>query len=153
MSGKREYPDVPRVGVGAVVLHQDKVLLVRRGGYPSPGKWSLPGGLVELGETAEEAVRRELKEECACDIRVVDVCGVITRVIRDAEGRVRYHYVLVDYLALVDSDAICAGDDAAEAQWVALDEIRELETTDGLMDMIERAMELLQRSSPEGAGA
>ena len=153
MSGKREYPDVPRVGVGAVVLHGGNVLLVRRGGYPSPGKWSLPGGLVELGETAEEAVCRELKEECACDIRVVDVCGTLTRVIRDAEGRVRYHYVLIDYLALVDSDAICAGDDAADAQWVAVDRVRELDTTDGLMDMIERAMDLYRRTSPEGAGA
>jgi len=78
---------------------------------------------------------------------------VITRVIRDAEGRVRYHYVLVDYLALVDSDAICAGDDAADAQWVALPGVRDLDTTDGLMDMIERAMALLRRTSPEGASA
>jgi ADP-ribose pyrophosphatase YjhB (NUDIX family) len=164
---RREYPDVPRVGVGAVVLHKGQVLLVRRGGNPSPGKWSLPGGLVELGESTIEAVQRELKEECAVDIRVIDVCGVITRVIRDAEDRVRYHYVLVDYLALVDSDAICAGDDAAEAQWVEIGRVKELETTDGLMDMIERAVALLERceaarsgpeivserTSSEGAGA
>ena len=164
---RREYPDVPRVGVGAVVIDKDRVLLVRRGGNPSPGKWSLPGGLVELGETTIEAVRRELMEECAVDIRVIDVCGVITRVIRDEADRVRYHYVLVDYLALVASDAICAGDDAAEAQWVELGRVRDLETTDGLMDMIERAVALLERcetappkpevvterTSSEGAGA
>jgi ADP-ribose pyrophosphatase YjhB (NUDIX family) len=164
---RREYPEVPRVGVGAVVLHKGQVLLVRRAANPSPGKWSLPGGLVELGESTIDAVKRELKEECAVDIQVVDVCGVITRVIRDAEDRIRYHYVLVDYLALVDSEAICAGDDAAEAQWVEVGRVHELETTDGLMDMIERAVALLQRceaapdspeavserTSSEGAGA
>ena len=150
---RREYPDVPRVGVGAVVLHEGKVLLVRRAARPSPGKWSLPGGLVELGESTIEAVKRELREECAVDIQVVDVCGVITRVIRDAEDRIRYHYVLVDYLARVDSDAICAGDDAAEAQWVEVGRVHELETTDGLMDMIERAVALQQRCEAAPGGA
>ena len=138
----REYPDYPRVGVGAVVLHGDRVLLVRRGGQPSSGKWSLPGGLVELGETTADAIRRELQEECAIDVELVDIAGVIDRVVRDREGRVRYHYVLVDYLALAASDTICAGSDAAEAQWVEIDRVHELDVTDGLMDMIERARAL-----------
>lgn len=138
----REYPDYPRVGVGAVVLHGDRVLLVRRGGQPSSGKWSLPGGLVELGETTADAIRRELQEECAIDVELVDVAGVIDRVVRDGDGRIRYHYVLVDYLALTASDTICAGSDAAEAQWVEVARVRELDVTDGLMDMIERAMAL-----------
>ena len=139
---KREYPDAPRVGVGAVVLHEDRVLLVRRGGRPSPGKWSLPGGLVELGETTAEAVRREIAEECGCDIRVVGICGVIDRVVHDAEGRVRYHYVLIDYLAYVESDAVTAGSDAAEACWVSIDRVDELDVTEGLSDMIRRALKL-----------
>jgi ADP-ribose pyrophosphatase YjhB (NUDIX family) len=138
----REYPDYPRVGVGAVVFDQGRVLLVRRGGQPSSGKWSLPGGLVELGETTIDAVRRELMEECAADIEVIDVAGVITRVVRDAEGRVRYHYVLVDYLAFVATDVVCAGSDAGEARWVAIDDVKSLDVTDGLMDMIERALRL-----------
>ncbi|MBI1737272.1 MAG: NUDIX hydrolase [Candidatus Rokubacteria bacterium] len=138
----REYPDHPRVGVGAVVLHGDKVLLVRRGGQPSSGKWSLPGGLVELGETTADAIRRELQEECAIEVELVDVAGVIDRVVRDRDGRIRYHYVLVDYLALAASDIVCAGSDAAEAQWVAIGRIGELDVTDGLMDMIERALAL-----------
>jgi ADP-ribose pyrophosphatase YjhB (NUDIX family) len=138
----REYPDYPRVGVGAVVLHGERVLLVRRGGNPSPGKWSLPGGLVELGERIDDAIRRELREECAIDVELVDVCGVIDRVVRDGDDRVRFHYVLVDYLALARSEAICAGDDAAEAQWVDIGRVHELETTDGLMDMIGRALAL-----------
>jgi ADP-ribose pyrophosphatase YjhB (NUDIX family) len=146
----REYPDYARVGVGAVVLDKGRVLLVRRAGRPSTGKWSLPGGLVELGETTIEAVRRELMEECAADIEVVDVAGVITRVVRDAEGRIRYHYVLIDYLAFVRSDAICAGSDAGEAQWVEIDRVRDLDVTDGLMDMIERAIALAGRTRREG---
>ena len=139
---RREYPDAPRVGVGAVILHEGQVLLVRRGGRPSPGKWSLPGGLVELGETTDEAVRREITEECACQIRLVGVCGVIDRIVRDAEGRVRYHYVLVDYLAYPESAAITAGSDAAEACWMPIDRVDELDVTEGLSDMIRRALRL-----------
>ena len=84
----REYPDYPRVGVGAVILHEDRVLLVRRGKSPSFGKWTLPGGLVELGETTTEAIAREIVEECGIKIRVVDVAGVITRVVRDDDDRI-----------------------------------------------------------------
>jgi ADP-ribose pyrophosphatase YjhB (NUDIX family) len=135
----REYPDYPRVGVGAVILHQDRVLLVRRGKAPSFGKWSLPGGLVELGETTREALAREIMEECGIKIRIVDVCGVLDRVVNDDAGRVRYHYVLVDYLAYPDSLDVRAGDDAAEAQWFELAGLAELDTTQGLMDMIRRA--------------
>ena len=89
MSDGREYPAVPRVGVGAVVLDGPRVLLVRRGKPPLAGKWSLPGGLVELGETTREAVRREIAEECGLQITVGDVAGVLDRVIREAEGRIR----------------------------------------------------------------
>jgi mutator protein MutT len=136
----REYPDYPRVGVGAVVLHQGRVLLVRRGGQPSLGRWTLPGGLVELGETTAEAVRRELHEECGIDITVAGLAGVVDRVVRDAEGRIRYHYVLVDYLAYTDTDHVTAGSDAAEACWVEVERVTELDVTDGLMDMIQRAI-------------
>ena len=135
----REYPDYPRVGVGAVILHEDKVLLVRRGKAPSFGKWSLPGGLVELGETTREAIMREIREECGIKIRVVDVAGVIDRVVNDDAGRVRYHYVLVDYLAYPDSLDVEAGDDAAAAQWFEIGRVADLDTTQGLLDMIRRA--------------
>jgi 8-oxo-dGTP diphosphatase len=135
----REYPDSPRVGVGAVILHEDKVLLVRRGKSPSFGKWTLPGGLVELGETTTEAIAREIVEECGIKIRIVDVAGVITRVVRDDDDRIRYHYVLVDYLAYPDSMDVVAGSDAAEAQWFEIERLTELDTTPGLLDMIRRA--------------
>jgi 8-oxo-dGTP diphosphatase len=138
----REYPDYPRVGVGAVVLHEGRVLLVKRGRPPGLGRWSLPGGLVELGETTEEAARREVAEECGIAVRVAGVAGVVERVIRDENGRVRYHYVLVDYLAYPESDAICAGTDAAEARWVPAEDLQALDVTEGLSDMIRRAMVL-----------
>lgn len=144
----REYPEYPRVGVGAVVLHCGKVLLVRRGGRPSAGKWSLPGGLVELGETTAEAVKRELAEECGIDIRVAGVAGVVDRVVRDAEGRVRYHYILIDFLAHAESEAVTAGSDAAEARWVEPAEVERLDVTEGLTDMIQRALALSGGSRP-----
>jgi ADP-ribose pyrophosphatase YjhB (NUDIX family) len=144
---RREYPDCARVGVGAVVLDGDRVLLVQRGGATLPGKWSIPGGLVELGETTAEAARREVAEECGLDIELVDVCGVLDRVIRDPDGRVRYHWVLVDYLAIARGGTLCAGDDAADARWVAIDEVTRYDTTDGLFEMIERAIALRARTN------
>ena len=139
---RREYPENPRIGVGAVVLHEGHVLLVRRGAHPSWGKWSLPGGLVELGETTAEAARREIAEECGCAIRLVGVAGVVDRIVHDAEGRVRYHYVLVDYLAYPESAVIAAGSDAAEARWVLIERVSELDVTEGIVDMIRRALAL-----------
>ena len=138
----REYPQAPRVGVGAVVLHEGRVLMVRRGGQPSSGKWSLPGGLVELGETTADAARREILEECGCVIRLAGLAGVFDRIVHDAEGRVRYHYVLIDSLAYPESPAITAGSDAAEAIWVDVDRVHELDVTDGVADMIRRAVKM-----------
>jgi ADP-ribose pyrophosphatase YjhB (NUDIX family) len=126
--------------VGAVVLEGGRVLLVRRGKPPLVGKWSLPGGLVELGETTREAIRREVAEECGLEIRVGEVAGILDRVVRDGEGRIRYHWVLVDYVAFPESGTLCAASDADEAQWVGVDDVERLDTTDGLMDMIRRAL-------------
>lgn len=138
----REYPDQPRVGVGAVVLDGDRVLLVKRGRAPGAGKWSLPGGLVHLGETTREAVVREVAEECGLAVSVKDVAGVVDRVVRDDAGRIRYHYVLVDYLAFPDSTRVVPGSDAADAQWIEIDRVVELDTTEGLLDMVRRAQAL-----------
>jgi ADP-ribose pyrophosphatase YjhB (NUDIX family) len=142
----REYPDYPRVGVGAIVLHEGRVLLVKRGRAPALGIWSVPGGLVDLGETTVDAARREVEEECGLQVRIAGLVGVLDRVTRDAEDRVRYHWVLVDYLAFPESnDTITAGSDAAEARWVTLDEVERLPITDGLVDMIQRAAALAAR--------
>lgn len=138
----REYPEHPRVGVGAVVLNETRVLLIKRGQPPGAGKWSLPGGLVRLGETTREAVVREVAEECGLAISVAEVAGVVDRVVRDDAGRIRYHYVLVDYLAFPDSTRVAPGSDAADVQWVEIDRVIELDITDGLVDMIRRAQAL-----------
>ncbi len=143
----REYPDHPRVGVGAVVLHENRVLLVKRGQPPALGKWTLPGGLVHLGETTREAVVREVGEECGLAIRVADVAGVVDRVIRDEAGRIRYHYVLVDYLAFPEATRVVPGSDAADVRWVEIDRVAELDTTEGLLDMIRRAQALAKGES------
>jgi 8-oxo-dGTP diphosphatase len=138
----REYPSHPRVGVGAVILDGGRVLLVKRGGQPSAGKWSLPGGLVELGETTVEAIAREVAEECGLQITIAGLAGIVDRVVRDDDGRVRYHYVLVDYLAYPASGTAVAGSDAADVQWVDVDGVEGLHITDGLVDMIRRAQAL-----------
>jgi 8-oxo-dGTP diphosphatase len=137
--------------VGAVVLEGDRVLLVQRGRPPSQGKWSLPGGLVHLGERLEDAVRREVTEECGLAVRVLDVCGVIDRVVRDggAAGadRVRYHWVIVDYVAEPVGGSLRAASDAADARWVPVSELGGYDTTDGLADMIRRAVTMERRRS------
>lgn len=95
---KRLYPEQPIVGVGAIVFRGDEVLLVRRGQEPGYGEWSLPGGAVEVGETLEEAVRRELLEETGIEMEILGVSAVLERIFPDAAGEIRHHYVLVDFL-------------------------------------------------------
>jgi 8-oxo-dGTP diphosphatase len=139
----REYPDYPRVGVGAIVLHEGRVLLVKRGHAPGLGLWSVPGGLVDVGETTVDAARREVDEETGLTVRIAGLVGVLDRVTRDAEGRVRYHWVLIDYLAIPEStETLTAGSDAAEVRWVTIDEVERLPITEGLVDMIRRAVAL-----------
>jgi ADP-ribose pyrophosphatase YjhB (NUDIX family) len=93
---KREYPETPIAGVGLVVVKGDKVLLVKRGKEPGRGRWGLPGGAVELGETVAQAAEREVDEECGIKIEIRDVIEVIDRIIPDDDGRIRYHYILID---------------------------------------------------------
>ena len=113
-----EYPTAPVVGVGGVVLDGDRVLLVRRAHPPRQGEWSLPGGKVELGESLVDAVRRELREETGLEVAVGPLVEMFDRVHRDDAGRVRYHFVIADYLCDPVGGALRAGDDAADVAWV-----------------------------------
>jgi ADP-ribose pyrophosphatase YjhB (NUDIX family) len=144
MTFAREYPDAPRVGVGAVILDGDRVLLIKRGRPPSQGKWSIPGGLVHLGERIEDAVRREVLEECGVRVRLLGLCGVIDRVrlAPDEPSRVHFHYVIIDYVAAVEEGVPRAGSDAAEVRWVPVAGLTAYDTTDGLADMVHRAVSL-----------
>jgi 8-oxo-dGTP diphosphatase len=142
----REFPDAPRVGVGAVILDGDRVLLARRGHAPSLGKWSIPGGVVDLGERIEDALVREIEEESGLHVRLLGLCGVIDRVVREADA-VRYHYVIIDYVAEVVGGLLQAGSDAAEVRWVSVDDLGQYDTTDGLADMVHRARVIQQATT------
>jgi len=115
----RAYPQAPVAGVGAVVVHDGQVLLVRRGREPLRGRWSLPGGVLELGETLVEGVGREVFEETGLRVVTLGMVETFDRIHRDAEGRVLYHYVLVDFLCHVEGGELRSGDDADEVCWVS----------------------------------
>ena len=118
---QREFPEAPIVGVGAVVADRGRVLLVRRGQEPSKGKWSLPGGVLELGESLIEGVVREVREETGLEVEVVELIELIDRIVRQPaskDGRIRYHYVIADYVCRVVGGELHAASDADEVRWV-----------------------------------
>ena len=123
---KREYPDQPLVGVGAIIINQDRVVLVKRGHPPLEGEWSIPGGVLEVGETLREAAKREALEETGLVVEPTDLLGVYDRVMRDADERTLYHYVLIDFLCRqVSGEPVPAGD-AVDARWFTRSEAEAL---------------------------
>src|SRR5262245_19873539 len=139
MADNRAYPDRPIVGVGAVVVDGDRVLLVRRANEPSKGEWSIPGGAVEVGETLEAAVRREVREETGLDIVVGPVVEVLDRIRKDADGRAQFHYVLVDFICHPCGGSLACASDAAEVAWAAAGELEERRVADITVRVIRNA--------------
>lgn len=135
---EREYPDSPQVAVGAIVVRGERVLLVRRGQSPSEGLWAFPGGRVKLGETLQEAAEREIMEETGLSICAGDSVHTFDVILRDDDGRVRFHYVIVDLMADYVSGALRAGDDAREARWVAAEELEELAVNQSTLEVLRR---------------
>lgn len=123
MADSREYPTRPICGVGVIVRRDDRVLLIQRGKPPNIGLWGLPGGAVELGESLRDAAVREVREECGIAIVLGAVCEAVDIVTRDAENRVQYHYVVVDFLAQYASGELRADSDVMDARWVAREEL------------------------------
>lgn len=139
---KREYPELPVVGVGAVIIDNGRVLLIKRGSPPLLGEWSLPGGVVEVGETLRSAAEREAREETGLIVKASEVLDVLDRIVLDrdqAGGRVHYHYVLIDFLCAVRGGELCAGGDAAAAEWAREDELDKFKLEKPALEIIAKA--------------
>ena len=139
----RKYPERPIVAVGAVILDGDRVLLIQRGQEPLKGEWSLPGGAVEVGETLEAALAREVREETSLEVTVGPVLEVLDSIRRDADGRAAYHYVIVDYACDLSGGAsnipVC-GTDAADVRWVPIEELARYRVTETAIAVIRKAL-------------
>jgi mutator protein MutT len=146
-SDTRQYPERPIVGVGAVIVDAGRVLLVKRRYEPLAGRWSIPGGTLELGETLETGVAREMREETGLEIEIGPVIEVFDRIIFDEEKRVRYHFVLVDYLCWPIGGELHAGSDVDEAVLADPESLDEYDLTEKARAVIDRALEL-DREAP-----
>lgn len=149
---KRDYPDRPIVGVGAVVVDGGRALVVRRATEPLKGQWSIPGGMLELGEKLREGIVREVREETGLEVEVFDVLDVFDSIFPDRDGRTQYHYVLIDFLCrpktrslmrkedLDGAPELQAGSDVSEAKWVSAEEVGNLEMKPATVGVIRKGL-------------
>ena len=138
---KRSYPDHPIIGVGAVIIDDGCVLLVRRDSEPLKGEWSIPGGMLELGENLRDGVRREVLEETGLTVEPGEVLDVFDSIFTDSEGRTEYHYVLIDFLCRRVGGELTAAGDAAEVRWCTWEELPALNLAEDTMDVIQKGFE------------
>lgn len=134
------------LGVGALIIDNDRILLVERGKEPLKGYWSLPGGVVETGELLETAMRREIREETGLEVELLCTIEIFERIMRDADGKPEYHYVLIDYLCRPAGGELCAADDASQAAWFTETEVAGLKITEGSPPVIAKGFEWLRRN-------
>jgi len=146
---KREYPMRPIVGVGAVVLQDGKLILVKRRAEPGKGRWSIPGGTVHLGEKVRDATIREAKEESGLDIEIVEdrPMDVFDSIITDDRGRTKYHFTLLEFLTRPKGGTLKAAEDASEARWVSLEEVKKYDLTNSFRVFFEKHEDELKRLS------
>jgi 8-oxo-dGTP diphosphatase len=142
---QREFPATPLVGVGAIVIENARVLLVKRAHPPLQAQWSIPGGVLEVGELIREAAIREAREETGLLVDPGDLLGVYDRVLRDAEQRVQYHYVLIDFLCRRVGGELAAASDAAEVRWFTREELPALNLAEDTQDVIRKGFAKLDR--------
>jgi len=140
---RREFPDHPFVGVGAVIIENGCVLLVKRAHPPIQGQWSIPGGVLEVGEFVREAAVREAREETGLIVEPGDLLGVYDRILHNPEQRVQYHYVLVDFLCRPVGGELQAADDAAEVRWFTREELPALNLSEDTLDVVSKGFEKL----------
>jgi ADP-ribose pyrophosphatase YjhB (NUDIX family) len=143
---KREYPEHPIVGVGGVVIHRNRALLIRRGCEPLKGEWSIPGGMLELGEELAEGVRRELKEETGLDVEPLEIVAAFDRIFWEGK-RPRYHYVIVDYVCRLKRGRLKPASDVVDARWVRREEMPHYHLTEMATKVILQSFEFFERSS------
>ena len=139
-TSSREYPTQPIPGVAAVTVHEGKVLLAMRGKAPSFGKWGIPGGVVEVGETLHEAIRREVLEETSICVEPVKLLTVFDSINRDEDGRVHYHYILFEYLCRYVSGEVQASGDAPDARWVCFEDLDSLDVMPSTRRFIDKVL-------------
>ena len=135
---KRDYPERPIIGVGAVIIREDRVLLVRRATEPLKGEWSVPGGVLELGEKLRDGIRREVLEETGLEVEPGDVLDVFDSIFRDEQGRTQYHYVLIDYLCRLLLGEAKAGSDVSEVRWVQEVELAAMRLRDSIEQVVRK---------------
>lgn len=134
----REYPEHPLIGVGAIIIDADRVLLVKRAHPPIQGQWSIPGGVLEVGEMVREAAIREAREETGLIVEPGELLGVYDRILRDPEKRVQYHYVLIDFLCRATGGQLQAATDAAEVKWFKREELPALNLAEDTQEVIQK---------------
>ena len=143
---KRLYPDQPVVGVGAVIIKEDKIALIKRGNEPSKGKWTIPGGLVELAESTEQAIIREAKEETGLTVDNPTLIDVVSNVDLDESGKVKYHYVIIEYLVHVTEGTAQAASDAMDLRWVPFEEVEGYDLTASFRLFFRKNREKLEKA-------
>ena len=140
---QREFPEVPLVGVGAIIIEDSSVLLVKRAHPPLQSEWSIPGGVLEVGELVREAAVREAREETGLTVEPSDLLGVYDRILRNPAQRVQYHYVLIDFLCRRVAGDIAAASDAAEVRWFAREHLPALGLAEDTLDVIQKGFQKL----------
>ncbi len=143
---RRKYPAQPIAGVGAVIVQDGKILLVKRGAEPAKNLWSIPGGMVELGEKVRNAVIREVEEECGLNVEIVRLMDVVDSITVNEESRIKFHFIILDFLAKVKDGTVKPADDALDARWVPLEKVETYDLTESFREFFRKHKNELTRA-------